>query len=41
MRETAQENQKLEKADEIRKELEDKDVILEDKADGTIWKVKR
>ena len=29
------------RADEIRAELEDKGIILEDRSDGTIWKVKR
>jgi cysteinyl-tRNA synthetase len=40
-RNSARKSKNWKRADEIRKELEDKDVILEDKADGTIWKVKR
>jgi len=40
-RNSARKSKNWKRADEIRKELEDKDVILEDKSGETIWKVKR
>ncbi|NTU43114.1 MAG: cysteine--tRNA ligase [Nitrospirales bacterium] len=39
-RRTARQNKDWEKADAIRKELEDKGILLEDKRDGTGWKVR-
>lgn len=39
-RRIARQNKDWTMADAIRKELEDKGIILEDKRDGTIWKVK-
>lgn len=39
-RRIARQNKDWAKADAIRKELEDKGIILEDKKDGTSWKVK-
>jgi len=40
-RNAARKNKNWARADAIRKELEDKGVILEDRAGETIWKVKR
>jgi cysteinyl-tRNA synthetase len=39
-RQKARENKDWAMADSIRKELEDKGILLEDRKDGTGWKVK-
>lgn len=39
-RKAARENKDWAKADAVRKQLEDNGVILEDKKDGTAWKIK-
>jgi len=39
-RKEARQNKDWEKADAVRKELEEKGIILEDKKDGTDWKIK-
>ena len=39
-RKSARESKDWARADEIRKELEEKGILLEDRQDGTTWKVK-
>jgi len=39
-REQARKTKDFSKADEIRKELENMNVLLEDRPDGTVWKIK-
>jgi cysteinyl-tRNA synthetase len=39
-REDARKAKNYARADEIRKELEDQNILLEDRPDGTIWKIK-
>ena len=39
-RNSARAEKNWERADEIRDELDSKGILLEDKADGTVWKVK-
>lgn len=40
-RNSARKSKNWARADEVRKEMESKGVVLEDRAEGTIWKVKR
>jgi cysteinyl-tRNA synthetase len=38
-REDARKTKDWEKADQIRKQLDDMNIIIEDRPDGTIWKI--
>jgi cysteinyl-tRNA synthetase len=38
-REEARKTKDWEKADQIRKQLDDMNIIIEDRPDGTIWKI--
>jgi len=40
-REKARKAKNWEKADKIRKQLEVMDIVIEDRPEGTIWKVKK